>query len=724
MSLNDIVNVVITSQTQTVSEAGFGIPMILGTSVRFTDLIRFYSSMDEVALDFAPTDPEFVAAQDIFSQTISPEQIAIGRRQVDTVPVAIETAMTGEIYTITANGISEPVSSTSDTTFSVVTLNNNLVALNRIAVSLDGEGVGTVTADIKYSTAFTPGTSTITTINGVPAGAAVLYTASNAGTLTAIAAQLAGLTGVVASATSDGIDTITVVFVDPGTNSVDSSVTTGGSTPTAAISQGGFIFDTDTETTMQAIADEIVAENPTYTAVVSGATFRILTVQGPPNTTVEVDSFVVTGGASQAVATITNPLQPVTQESIAADIVAAINALVGYPVEATDNFDGTFLLTNATAGTPFSLKLTTSIINPNQARVNVTQIVPSQLYRITLNGIDFDYTAPSTVQTSSQIVAALVAIINASSLVAVSASDNLNGSLDIIADDLTLPFAISVSEGILQIQKGFIQLPLSPANSVSTDLTAINNANSTWYALINTSRDVQTVKDTALWVETRIKLFGTASSNADIINVQAGTDTTSIAAFLNQGGYTRTFVMYHQDAAFDYPEAAWFGRVLPLVPGSETWKFKTLNTVSYSNLTTTQSNNALAKKANTYEFIGGVNMTGNGTVAQGEYIDVIRGIDWLTARIQEFVFSVLVNNPKVPYTDAGVAVIQAEVMRALQLAVNNNFLSNDPLPLVTVPLVANVSPTDKANRILRNVKFTATIAGAIHAVRITGTVSV
>ena len=63
-------------------------------------------------------------------------------------------------------------------------------------------------------------------------------------------------------------------------------------------------------------------------------------------------------------------------------------------------------------------------------------------------------------------------------------------------------------------------------------------------------------------------------------------------------------------------------------------------------------------------------------------------------------------------------------MRALALGVANDFLSNDPAPLVTVPKAADVPPTDKANRILRDVKFTATLAGAIHAVVIRGKVSV
>lgn len=724
MSLNDIVNVVITRATQTVTEQGFGIPMILGTNVRFTDLIRFYSSIDEVAVDFDSSDLEYIAAQNIFSQEISPPQIAIGRRQVDDVNIAVETAMTGEDYIIDVNGQELTISSTSNTTYSVVNLNANLVPNNRIAVAVDGVGVGTVTSVIDFDIDFVTGNTAVATINGAPI-AGVPFNTNQATTLADLATALQA-TAAISTATVTGARQITAVFAAPGTNTINSIITTGGATqPAASIAQGGFVFSVDTQTTMNNIANAIISAHPTYTAIVSGATFRTLTVQGPTNTTAVVNSFVVTGGGSQATATITNPLQAVTPDSIAGDIVAAVNAASGYPVDAVDNMDGTFTLTNNDPGTAFTLNVSTTIINPNQAKVNVTQVEPNQLYRITINGVNFDYTTLPTVQTALEIATVLTDLINAvPQVVPVSATNNGDGSIDIISDNLTNSFSLSVNPEVLGIQKGLIVLPLTAVNAVADDLTAINNANSTWYALIATTRDVATVKAIAAWVEARIKLFGTASSNADIINVPAGTDTTSIAAFLNQAGYVRSFVMYHQDAALDFPEAAWFGRVLPLEPGSETWKFKTLAGISYSNLTTTQSNNALNKKANTYEFVAGVGITANGTVAQGEYIDTIRGIDWLTSRIQEFVFSVLVQNPKVPYTDAGITVIQSEVMRALALGVANDFLTNDPAPIVTVPRAADVSPTDKANRILRDVKFTATLAGAIHAVVIRGTVSV
>ncbi|MEM0173058.1 MAG: DUF3383 family protein, partial [Sulfolobaceae archaeon] len=351
----------------------------------------------------------------------------------------------------------------------------------------------------------------------------------------------------------------------------------------------------------------------------------------------------------------------------------------------------------------------------------VTQVQPNTEYKVTLGGVEYVYVTPNNIQSADQIVQGLIDEINLVPLRLDVNATNLNdGSFRVESSNNIEVFSVAVTPSLMSYQTGLIVQPLVASNPVATDLDLINNTNNTWYALISTDRDPTTVKAIADWVETRIKLFGTTSDDPAIINVQAGTDTTSIAAILNQAGYVRTFVMYHQDADSDFPEAALFGRVLPLEPGSETWAFKTLNTISYSNLTTTQVNNALAKKANIYTFVGGVGITQNGTVAQGEYIDIIRGVDWLRARIQEFVFALLVRNDKIAYTNAGIATIQAEVMRALALGVSNNFLSDDPSPVVTVPLAQNVPANDKANRILRNVKFTATLSGAIHVVRITG----
>lgn len=726
MPLNDIVNVVITRQTPMVTERGFGIPMILGTHKRFSDLIRFYSSMDEVAADFSPSDLEYIAAQDIFSQEISPEQIAIGRRQADSAEIEVVTALAGQDYVVTIDGEDYIAPLTPAATYSVVTLSSALIPGSRVNISLDGSILGTVTSIIDFDSDFQSGDSIVATINGTPLSP-VPFNTDQATTLSDLATAIQSDASV-SAATVTGINEITAVFASSGANTIDSVITTGAVPPIATIVEGAFAFSVDSETTMQNIASAIEVAEPTYTAEVSGLDGRVLTVTGPTGTTAEVDSFVIEGVGIQPTAAIQNPFQAISVEDVAADIynyLMSVPIQAVLPVTAVNNGGGRLTLTAKVSGAPWTLSVKSTIQNPNRAIVHITQIEPSQVYQVTINGITFEYVAPYDVQSSAQIANGIVDAINASiPPISVSAVAQVDGSIVIESDDMTQIFSLRVSPEVMTIDQGLIIGSISPSQPVATDLTEINNVNDTWYALIATSRDVATVKSIADWVESRIKIFGTASSDPTIINSPAGTDLTSIAAQLNSGGYARTFVMYHQDADYDFPEAAWFGAVLPLTPGSETWKFKALRSISYSNLTTTQSNTALAKKANTYEFVGGVGITSNGTVAEGEYIDVIRGIDWLSSRIQEYVFSVLVKNPKVPYTDAGIATIQAEVMRALSQGVSNDLLTDDPAPVVTVPRASEVPPTDKANRILRDVRFTATLAGAIHAVRIRGTVSV
>lgn len=628
MPLSEIVNVQITRDTQTVSQAGFGTLMILGVHKRFNERIRFYTSMEGVSEDFQPTDKEYIASQDVFSQEITPTLLAIGRRTVDSATIEVETAQAPFNYTVTVDGIDYTIPSQPTAEYSTVELDADLVTSNSIAITVNG-------------VALTP----------------IVFAVSHLNTMGLIC---------------------TAIEAEPNI-----------------------------------VSCEIDPNDPTN---------RTLILTGEPNQNAIVDSFVVTLGASQPVATITDTVQAVSKETIANALVEELNANLTDQT-ATDNNDGTFTLDADVAGTAFTLDVSTNIINPNVARITITQVKPLTEYILTVNATNISYTSPIDVQTNEEIAAAFVELINSDSSLSMTATDNLDGSFEIQKNNSS-NMILSVSDGIMVKEWGLIIEPLVASDTVTDDLDAIVAINNDWYALAETTRTQATVEAIAAWTESRIKIFGTASSDSNIINQAVGVDFTSIAYEFNNLGYVRSFVLYHQDADNDFPECAWFGRVLPLIPGSETWKFKTLNSISYSDLTTTQSLNARNKKANTYEYIGGVGITREGTMSQGEFIDIIRGIDWLSATIQELVYSVLVNSNKVPYTDAGITIIEGQIKKALQMGVDNNFIANDPEPVVTVPKASQVSSVDKANRILKNVVFNATLAGAIHAVEIRGTVTV
>jgi hypothetical protein len=347
----------------------------------------------------------------------------------------------------------------------------------------------------------------------------------------------------------------------------------------------------------------------------------------------------------------------------------------------------------------------------DDAVVTVSEVDDTFEYSVTINGTEFAYQAQAA-DTNLLIAAGLVAAINGGSE-PVTATDNLDGTFGLAADVAGVYYSLEVSDKLTSA--------LSASQDIENDLTDVNNENSDWYALVITSRLKQDVLDAAAWVEARIKLFGTASSDTEIYNVLS---TTDIAAELFALNYARTFLMFHDDAATLYPEAAWFGKQLPTPPGSSTWAFKSLAGVPTVDLTETQRTNILAKNANTYELRAGVAITKNGQVAEGEFIDIIRGVDWLDARMTERIYSRLVNSPKIPFTDPGVAIIEAEIRAQLDAGIAQGLIALDPAYTVTVPLVKDVPFNDRANRNLPDIKFRANLQGAIHAITVFGTVTV
>lgn len=180
-------------------------------------------------------------------------------------------------------------------------------------------------------------------------------------------------------------------------------------------------------------------------------------------------------------------------------------------------------------------------------------------------------------------------------------------------------------------------------------------------------------------------------------------------------------------ARYTFPEAAWLGYMLSSDPGSETWKFKQLSgitAVPRATLTPSEESDALSKNANLYTPIAGVGATHEGVMASGRYIDIQRGIDWLEARIGEAVTTRLLNEPKVPYTDGGAAILEGEIASVLDQGVRQNVLGallddSGDYYRISVPKVSSQTTTDRQNRLFSGITAEAQLAGAIHKLAIT-----
>lgn len=266
---------------------------------------------------------------------------------------------------------------------------------------------------------------------------------------------------------------------------------------------------------------------------------------------------------------------------------------------------------------------------------------------------------------------------------------------------------------------------LADADMTAT-LNAIFNESQDFYGVMDVDRTKAKSLLAAAWCLANKKIFGVADDDSAIITTG---DVTSIPYTLKSLGNYRAFCLYSAQAdggASDpFPEAAIFGQWMPQTPGSYTVMFKTLTGVTPDVLTGAQQGFALGKQCNIYHEVGGVQIVDGGFVSDStpEYIDTIVGIDWLQARMTERIYSKLVNVAKIPFTDAGIDIVAAEVKAQLQDGIDAGLLAADPAPVVTVPLAADVDLTDKANRLLPDINFTATLAGAIHVIQVRGVVT-
>lgn len=257
--------------------------------------------------------------------------------------------------------------------------------------------------------------------------------------------------------------------------------------------------------------------------------------------------------------------------------------------------------------------------------------------------------------------------------------------------------------------------------TVADSLAAIQAEDNSWYGLAVDQTFDADVASIAEWVEANKRVGFYWTTDPDVVDATKNTD---IASVLKGMAYDRAVTIWHPtpDTGADYPNAAWMGEGFPYEPGSSTWAYKTLKGITPDNVAgkeTTLQN----KNCNYYSEVGGVNITQEGKVASGEWIDIIIGTDWIEARLRESVYSAFVNNRKIPYDDTGIAVIEGLVKGVLNEAASKGILQADSI-VVTVPRYADISQADKIARKLPDVKFTALYQGAIHRTTINGTISV
>jgi len=254
-----------------------------------------------------------------------------------------------------------------------------------------------------------------------------------------------------------------------------------------------------------------------------------------------------------------------------------------------------------------------------------------------------------------------------------------------------------------------------------TGLAAVKAEDDDWYFLIGTTRTKADILLLAAGIEasTSVKEYFVCTGEADVKNGVADNTLLSLEAL----AYDRTSYLYSGDYA-NFPEAGLVGGQSPKDPGSLTWKFKTIVGITPDVLTTTEFNNIVGHNGNVYEEVGGVNIiSSEATVVSGEYIDIIRGTDWLQVRLTEDLFELLVNSDKLGFTEPDLGTVYAKIKFRIDEAENDAKLLVPNASVINVPKLSALDPADKAIRLLDDVTFSGTYQGAIHKINLTGKLS-
>ena len=200
------------------------------------------------------------------------------------------------------------------------------------------------------------------------------------------------------------------------------------------------------------------------------------------------------------------------------------------------------------------------------------------------------------------------------------------------------------------------------------------------------------------------------------------------ASKIYKNSLERTAVIYTEKLE-EHADAAWVGAVGPWYPQSVTWKFKMPAGISVPALKAGEINlleeNHVNFVTNEYK----KNYIKNGCCLNGEWIDAVLGGDWISLTMREKLYSIFMNNPVIPYTDAGFTMVAAGVFETLDQAADYGIIAKDPgsgagIYQVTVPKRSRATDEQAAARQMPDILWEAQLSGAVHGIRVQGILKV
>lgn len=266
----------------------------------------------------------------------------------------------------------------------------------------------------------------------------------------------------------------------------------------------------------------------------------------------------------------------------------------------------------------------------------------------------------------------------------------------------------------------FTQVITTPNEGMPEDIVLAQAERTDWYAIYEASHLKGNILATATTVETQEYIYLAQTNDALALTSASLLDVGSLLRALS---LTRTSVWYSSLSA-QYVDGAALGKMLPTDPGSGTWAFKEVASVigeilSSANDTTLENKNY--SWVEQYTALG-TTFTRNGFVASGQFLDVIRGRDWLSSNMQIDIIEALLANPKIGYDEEGIEILRSVVENRLRIGATQGYLDADSIVVVAIPK-ADIDPSKVGARLYDGISFTAVLTGAIHKAPVSGGLS-
>lgn len=256
------------------------------------------------------------------------------------------------------------------------------------------------------------------------------------------------------------------------------------------------------------------------------------------------------------------------------------------------------------------------------------------------------------------------------------------------------------------------------------------------WALEKQYRDSNDAIAAAAWAEAQ-----TAAMLGLVVNspmAYSASSVTDVGYLCKKNGYHRTFVVYH-DNPYYYPEVAILSYALHVnyagINTTITTKFKDLFGIPTVPMDTTMLGVLNGKRINTFTLVGNSSRTFREGVDSNNswFMDDLLNLDNFREELQVAVYNVFLQNKKVPYNSNGVTMLRNAMVKICDRYVKNGALSEremteaeqaatgmevDPAYTITFTDIADMTVSDRAQRIGPPCHIKLNLAGAIHSLEI------